>query len=108
MTKDLLATRTMHMGLYRINKQSLHSTNNQVKPTAAQVTLSTTSNQYELWHRILGHVSNKKLQYLNVLNGKDCQSYVCDVCPKAKQQRLCFSKSKISTKEAFEMIHVDL
>ena len=33
--------------------------------------------------------------------------FVCDICPKAKQHRLAFPTSSISTTAAFELIHID-
>jgi len=33
--------------------------------------------------------------------------FVCDVCPQAKQHRLAFPTSTISTTAAFELIHID-
>ena len=37
-------------------------------------------------------------------NGKD---FVCEVCPKAKQHRLPFSTSHISTLSIFKLLHID-
>lgn len=63
-----------------------------------------------LWHQRLGHPSSAPLQELSKNTPEiffDSQ-HVCDVCPLAKQTRLPFSRSFISSVEPFDLIHCDI
>ena len=54
-------------------------------------------------------MSDTKMRHIptvDFLSNKD-QIQICDVCPKAKQHRLPFPLSTISTVCTFELIHVD-
>jgi len=60
-----------------------------------------------LWHMRLGHLplsSMKNISFISIPSTVDC---FCDVCPQARQSRLPFPISQISTKSKFELIHVD-
>ena len=61
------------------------------------------------WHRRLGHMSHNKMkvisEFVNLQNNG--QGFICDVCPKAKQHRLSFPVSSISSACIFELIHID-
>lgn len=70
--------------------------------------ISIAPNPYELWHSRLGHISNTKLSHIPTIKIKNNDQQVCEVCPLAKQQRLIFQKSKITSKSVFELIHIDL
>ena len=53
-----------------------------------------------LWHRRLGHASISTLHHISFLSNKDLQNVKdCNICPLAKQHRLPFSTSEISTQE---------
>lgn len=47
---------------------------------------------FDLWHKRVGHVPYKRMRLLPLnVDFKDVQQDIpCDVCPKAKQQRLSF------------------
>ena len=63
-----------------------------------------------LWHRRLGHPSSSRLQFLsnNLIKFNFDSNHKCDVCPLAKQTRLPFPSSSISTTKCFELIHCDI
>ena len=62
-----------------------------------------------LWHSRLGHPSSSRLQFLakNVLNFPFSNN-ACEVCPLAKQTRLPFNLSSISSSKPFSLIHCDI
>ena len=64
-----------------------------------------------LWHSKLGHISFRKLSYMSILKdfkfNKGSCSLPCDNCPHAKQHRLPFHSSYVSSTKPFEIIHVD-
>ena len=53
----------------------------------------------------------KKLSHMSVLSNvrfnKDLCSLPCDICPRAKQHRLPFKSSSITSTQPFELVHVD-
>ena len=65
-----------------------------------------------LWHRRLGHISEKGLYYLNRerVFGKDIISKVdfCENCILGKQHRLSFNLSTHRAKNILEYVHADL
>ena len=72
---------------------------------------SNNHNVVSLWHNRMGHISLKKLPYMSVLKGfdfnkDDCIS-PCDICPQARQHRLTFPSSSISTTKPFDLVHID-
>jgi hypothetical protein len=77
-----------------------------MRPSRCQVAKSTS----QLWHRRLGHLSNKVLSYLsnNVSEICSSNSEQCLVCPLAKQTRIPFPTSHISSIAPFALIHVDI
>ena len=62
-----------------------------------------------LWHSRLGHPSSSRLQFLakNVLHFPFSNN-ACEVCPLAKQTRLPFHLSSISSSKPFSLIHCDI
>ncbi|CAL8150570.1 unnamed protein product [Prunus armeniaca] len=74
-------------------------------PSCSHVTSST-----DLWHRRLGHLSSSRLDFMakNLLNFPFKSNNPCDVCALAKQCRLPFSASSISSVRPFELIHCDI
>ena len=64
----------------------------------------------DLWHRRLGHLSSSRLDFMakNLLNFPFKSNNACDVCALAKQRRLPFSTSSISSVRPFELIHCDI
>ena len=68
---------------------------------------SNVSSNVRLWHVRLGHLpyaSMKNVSFLSKSQFSDCS---CDVCPKARQSRLPFPTSEITTKNCFDLIHID-
>ena len=67
------------------------------------------ANTFDVWHHRLGHMSPNKMSfvssYIQLQNNR--KDFVCNVCPKAKQHRLPFPHSQISTLSIFDLIHVD-
>jgi len=60
-----------------------------------------------IWHRRIGHIPFKRMRLLGLnLTSTMCDT-PCDVCPKARQQRLPFPLSTITTSSPFELVHVD-
>jgi hypothetical protein len=76
------------------------------RPTRCQVAKLTS----QLWHRRLGHLSNKVLSFLsnNVSNICSFNSKQCLVCPLAKQTSIPFPTSQISSTAPFELLHIDI
>ena len=64
---------------------------------------------FPVWHSRLGHMSCGKMNLVSrhvkfINNTKD---FMCDICPRAKQHRLPFPTSHISSSKIFELLHVD-
>ncbi|CAL8991331.1 unnamed protein product [Prunus brigantina] len=76
-------------------------------PRIAAPALSSTS---DLWHKRLGHLSTGPMRVLSQTVPSISFNFhsQCDVCPLAKQTRLPFSLSSISTNKPFELIHCDI
>lgn len=60
-----------------------------------------------LRHIRLGHLLFSSMRNLSFIHDPSVSDYFCDICPLARQCRLSFPLSQISTKSEFEMIHVD-
>ena len=82
-----------------------HSTSIASRSSCSHVISST-----DLWHRRLGHLSSSRLDFMakNLLNFPFKSNNACDVCALAKQRRLLFSTSSISSVRPFELIHCDI
>ena len=77
-----------------------------LKSRVVTLTISLT----DLWHKRLGHISPHRLSFIahQFLNFYVQSSHVCPICPLAKQSRLPFSSSVISSIKPFEIIHCDI
>lgn len=67
---------------------------------------------FELWHKRLGHPSNKVLEPIKELLGvsishTDCLN-PCSVCPLAKQKQLPFQSLNNFSDKSFSLIHCDI
>ena len=64
----------------------------------------------DLWHSRLGHLSPSRLSFIakNFLNFSVQSNNACSICPLAKQSRLPFDTSVISSTKPFEIIHCDI
>ncbi|KAL2907188.1 Retrovirus-related Pol polyprotein from transposon TNT 1-94 [Bienertia sinuspersici] len=66
---------------------------------------------FELWHRRLGHPSDKILKSVPALKdscSRHSMNKPCEICPQAKQTRNSFPDSDSRASRVFEMIHCDL
>jgi len=70
---------------------------------------SSRSISVDTWHKRMGHMPPQKLKLLpiDIIVPTNSEHMPCDVCPRAKQQRLPFHLSVISSCAPFELIHVD-
>lgn len=80
-----------------------------------QITVNVTSlPSLNLWHLRLAHLGIDAVKHLigeagySDSDGKHNQIGLCDVCLKAKQQRIIERKPATRTKQPFELIHSDL
>ncbi|XP_075083572.1 uncharacterized protein LOC142167307 [Nicotiana tabacum] len=63
----------------------------------------------KLWHYRLGHIPLSNVKNISSVSISKCSKFStpCVICPMARQPKLPFSSSSISTKKVFELIHVD-
>jgi len=112
------------LGLYVLDRSNVQDLETRVKANQAVVVhemnnncagsplygcnVGTTS-VFDMWHKRLGHMSVGKMslvsQHAHFYN--NTKNFVCEVCPKAKQHRLPFPTSHISTSHVFELLHID-
>ncbi|XP_056685440.1 uncharacterized protein [Spinacia oleracea] len=81
-------------------------------PTVCAVAVGDFST-FELWHRRLGHPSDRVLKLVPVVknslsNARKKLNKACGVCPQAKQHRDSFPVSDSKASRIFELIHCDL
>jgi len=64
---------------------------------------------FNVWHNRLGHMSVGKMSTVSQFASfhNDSKHFVCDICAKAKQHRLPFPTSHISTSSIFDLLHID-
>ncbi|GAA0186208.1 hypothetical protein LIER_33496 [Lithospermum erythrorhizon] len=65
---------------------------------------------FELWHRRLGHPSDRVLKLVPEIKATVVRSRLtkaCDICPQAKQTRDSFPSSDSKASSIFELIHCD-
>ena len=103
-TKKTIGLGRQHDGLYYFSPNITPS------PNLLTPQVNQTSSQPDLWHKRLGHPSIHPMKHLADLVPEISFSSnkVCDICPLAKQTRLPFGLSIISTKKPFELIHCDI
>ncbi|KAK0588592.1 hypothetical protein LWI29_002973 [Acer saccharum] len=109
-TRRMIGLGKQRDGLYYLaalatNKSVINSTSSTNKP-ACNLTFSST----DLWHNRLGHASLPRLSFIakNFLNFSARSNNACPICPLAKQSRLPFTSSVISSIKPFEIIHCDI
>lgn len=68
------------------------------------------TSQFDLWHWRLGNPSNSHLKDLAKSNNDVFFSSICPchVCPLAKQTRLPFPRSSVSTNNPSNLVHCDI
>lgn len=94
----MIGSRKQHGGLYYMPSLTRTPACNQASQAS------------NLWHMRLGHPSPSRLKLAYSLlptNNISCENY-CTVCPMAKQTRLPFPLSSISTKASFDLLHCDI
>lgn len=99
-TGKMIGSGKQHGGLYYMMPNS-------ISPASFQV-----SNSPDIWHSRLGHLSFSrfKLLFSSLPINKETVSFHnnCSICPLAKQTRLPFPISSITTKIPFELLHCDV
>lgn len=108
----------LHLGNLEKGLYTVHSTNVKDFSTTTsansifdnKATYVSVSEEAKLWHLRLGHLPFDKLKHIQpTCSVKDCiNSSICQICPKAKQTRLCFPDSSIKSTCIFQMLHVDI
>ena len=103
-TKKTIGLGKQHNGLYYF------STNTTPPVSLSTQKVNQASTQSNLWHKRLDHPSIHPIKYLtiSVPEISFTSNKVYDVCSLAKQTRLPFALSSISTSEPFELIHCDI
>ncbi|XP_075096358.1 uncharacterized protein LOC142174459 [Nicotiana tabacum] len=63
----------------------------------------------KLWHYRLGHMPFSNMKNVSSVSITKCSKFSTTyvICPMARQSKLSFPSSSISTKKVFELIHVD-
>ncbi|KAL2901144.1 Retrovirus-related Pol polyprotein from transposon RE1 [Bienertia sinuspersici] len=79
-------------------------------PKVCAVT-NTDISSFELWHRRMGHPSDKVVKLVPAISGSSdikTLNKACTLCPQVKQTRDSFPDSDSRASRVFEMIHCDL
>ncbi|KAK4382488.1 Retrovirus-related Pol polyprotein from transposon RE1 [Sesamum angolense] len=112
-TKTILAVGKVLAGLYIIDSSSFDSSVIECHsipvaiPNSLHCNMSSKSTNTLLWHKRLGHPSFPVIQHIQSI--KDPQLWnLCDICPIAKQQRLPFPTHDVTSKQCFELLHLDV
>ncbi|KAI9185245.1 hypothetical protein LWI28_005591 [Acer negundo] len=113
--QDLATRRMIGLGkqrdglYYLVALATRKSVSNSSSPTH-RPTCNLAISSTDLWHNRLGHVSPPRLSLIakNFLNFSVQSNNACPICPLAKQSRLPFSSSVVSSVKPFELIHCDI
>ncbi len=116
--QDLVSKRTIGLGKQRDGLYylvALATEKNKPKPhesSSIQPACHSTVSSSNLWHRRLGHVSSAPLDYIAKhfldISIPSALNHPCNICPLAKQLRLSFGTSSISSIKPFDLIHCDI
>lgn len=65
---------------------------------------------FDLWHFKLRHASFKRINVISQqFSNIKCSNYLfCEFCPLGKQRKVHFPANVKCTKNAFELIHIDI
>ncbi|CAH9138890.1 unnamed protein product, partial [Cuscuta epithymum] len=77
----------------------------------AQMNMMTEVGFFDLWHRRLGHPSDRVLKLVPVISGSSGRKVLnktCVACPVAKKTRASFPISNNKASRIFELVHCDL
>ena len=111
---NMKISRGSYVAMRGVKKNRLYVLLGKTLTNSAAVANSSKSviDQTNLWHKRLGHISEKGLFYLNKSNvfGKDVISKLefCENCVLGKQHRLSFKLSNHISKSVLDYIHFDL
>lgn len=61
----------------------------------------------KLWHYRLGHLPNHSMKHIKEIPHSYTHDFPCDICPMARQNKLPFPHSQISSTHCFDLIHID-
>lgn len=89
---DLVATGRLEDNMFKLN-------------TVAEFACSAKSDNIQLWHRRLGHISLNNMKYLNVNVPSGLK---CKICIKGKQSRYPFAHEGTRATEKIEIVHSDV
>ncbi|KAL5767159.1 hypothetical protein ACOSQ2_013942 [Xanthoceras sorbifolium] len=109
-TRRMIGLGKQRDGLYYLvalaTKKSMPNSSSPTHRPTCNLTISST----DLWHNRLGHVSPPRLGFIakKFLNFSVESNNACPICPLAKQSRLPFYPSVISSVKPFEIIHCDI
>jgi len=112
------------LGLYILDKENLQdleasAKTSQVMPDCVGQNVNgnntfhdcnaVTTSHFCIWNNRLGHMSVGKMSLVSqhARFHNNAKNFVCEICPNAKQHRLPFPTSHISTSTIFKLIHVD-
>jgi len=111
--RQLIATATLGNGIFKLDvNEGLPECFE--KNEGNQMSLISSGNSFELWHRRLGHINPV---YLNKMKNGDViglehlgqfTNKTCTVCLEGKQTRLPFNTSENDSSEILELVHSDL
>lgn len=110
-TKKMIGLGKERNGLYYLVALATKKTlTNPTSNSANQPTCNLVTSSTDLWHYRLGHVSLSRLNFIakNFLNISINSNNACHICHLAKQSRLPFGISSISSEKPFDLIHCDV
>nr|XP_016513327.1 PREDICTED: uncharacterized protein LOC107830311 [Nicotiana tabacum] len=67
------------------------------------------NNSDVVWHYRLGHITFSKMKFISgiISDLSSKQSFICPICPLARQTRLPFHDSSIQSTHFFQLVHID-
>ena len=95
-SEKMIGLGTEHRELYYLDEAQTSSCNSAIPSSSI------------IWHQRLEHSSNKVSVLFSSLDNKFCCTHNCSVCLLAKQTRLPFLLSKLSSQIPFEKLHIDI
>ncbi|KAL0303695.1 UNVERIFIED_CONTAM: Retrovirus-related Pol polyprotein from transposon RE2 [Sesamum radiatum] len=108
LTKEIVAVERHLKHLYILDSDSFDSAYISQFISSSPVFVSKVQHiDASLWHMRLGHPSLKVLVHVPHLTSIK-STYICHICPLAKQHRLPFPLSNSQTVKPFDLIHVDI
>ncbi|KAL2232264.1 UNVERIFIED_CONTAM: Retrovirus-related Pol polyprotein from transposon RE1 [Sesamum indicum] len=105
-TNRILALGKQHRQLYHLGRKSFVAAS---VYSDSHALLSSSVDDFSLWHQRLGHCSRDVMKHIDSLHiPAPHKDHICSICPLAKQTRLPFSISNSCTHSCFDLIHVDI